>query len=701
MQLNLFSISGLFLAIICFILVFIILKYGKTRLHRVWVLFNIAVGIWGIGAFFIGWATTEKVALFWLRIAHIGVILIPVFFLHVIFLLCGISRKKMLVATYFQGTIFLLLSMSNLFLSRMQFVFDSFYFSRSEGLLYPFFFIIWMSIISYSLFELVKTYWQSHGLKRNRIRFFLLGTTVGFSGGIMNFFPHFGILIYPFGNFTISLYCIIVTYAILRHHLMDISFVFKRTAAYSLSAGLLTALFVVLVMTATNLLSTFMHVDSFKISIIAAIIIAILFNPLRNKIQKLIDKLFYKKSYDYYATIQHVSSTLASMFNSENIFKFISDTIYGVMGLKSVHLLTAASGGAYEVAYQRSLLQDNAAETKEDRAEGKVNINRSSGIVKFFNKSNEVLIKDEMARLEEIIGMEGIKKIEKELETFNGEAVVPVFIDRKLTVLQILGSKLSGDMFSSEDISLLKTISDQAAIALKNAELYKDKLHTERLASIGMMSATFAHEIRNPLTSLKTFAQLMPEKYNDEEFRDTFSRIVVGDIKKIDDLIRDLLDFSVRKKATRMNNFNLTELVDEVVDYVKEKLEFEKSKIVVEKKYNGKAINMSGDTVKLKRALDNIMINGCQAMQGEGTLKIGIKENVKNVDVEITDTGEGIHPEDLSKIFDPFVTKKEMGVGLGLAISKRIIEDHNGKIHVRSKLTKGTTFTISLPIQKG
>lgn len=86
-------------------------------------------------------------------------------------------------------------------------------------------------------------------------------------------------------------------------------------------------------------------------------------------------------------------------------------------------------------------------------------------------------------------------------------------------------------------------------------------------------------------------------------------------------------------------------------------------------------------------------------MYGEGLLKVQINPNGENVDVAITDTGEGIHPDDIAKIFDPFVTTKEMGIGLGLAISKRIVEDHKGSIKVKSRLSQGTTFTISLPVQ--
>jgi len=93
------------------------------------------------------------------------------------------------------------------------------------------------------------------------------------------------------------------------------------------------------------------------------------------------------------------------------------------------------------------------------------------------------------------------------------------------------------------------------------------------------------------------------------------------------------------------------------------------------------------------------MMNGCQAMNGEGELTVKIQLNSRHADISITDTGKGIHPDYISKIFDPFVTTREMGVGLGLAISKRIIEDHNGKIHVKSQLSKGTTFTVNLPVQ--
>jgi hypothetical protein len=129
---------------------------------------------------------------------------------------------------------------------------------------------------------------------------------VGFSGGITYFLPMFGIKIYPFGNFTIPLYSLISTYAILRYRLMDINVVIKKALIYSLSAGILTSFFVIVILIATDFLSDLIGISSFTITVIAALSIAVLFNPLKNKIQSVLDRTFFIKTYDYYSAIQRI-----------------------------------------------------------------------------------------------------------------------------------------------------------------------------------------------------------------------------------------------------------------------------------------------------------------------------------------------------------------------------------------------------------
>lgn len=407
---------------------------------------------------------------------------------------------------------------------------------------------------------------------------------------------------------------------------------------------------------------------------------------------------FEKQHSDYYATIREVSQGLSAMLDVNDICNFIGEVIFSSLDLKNILILSGTPDGEYGVAYSRFINGHTKSLDADERDYYEFKIGRQSSIVKFLESYDGIIIKDGLNKIEEEIGADVVKNMRNEIESMHGEIVVPVFIDEKLELLLVLGEKVSNSMITGNDIELMNTISCQTSISIKHVRLYKEKIHSERLASIGMMSATFAHEIRNPLTSLKTFAQLIPEKYNDAEFRDKFSKIVLGEMERIEGLIEDLLDFSAQKKTPGINHFDIKELFDEMIQYLTDKHHMEKRKILIKKNYAGREINLSGNTKKLKHAFLNIINNGCQAMKEEGVLIIDVMPKGKNIEVAIADTGEGIPPEHLGSIYEPFVTTKEMGMGLGLAISKKIIEDHGGKINVISKLSEGTTFTVSLPL---
>ena len=703
---NEFAFSSILIFITNFPIAILVLnKRGNVRSNKIWAVFCIFISCWGIGGYKVATVGTAEEARLWWQVATIGAIFIPITYYQYIYSFLDLKanyQKKILVSSYVLGFFFLTANFffPEYFIGELKLIFDHIFvtgFSYSNPLYLIFYVTFYWILLLYSFSLLVLSYGKSSGLKRNQLKYFIIASLIGWLGGHGYFLTAIKTDIYPHANFLIAVYPIIFTYAILRYRLMDIDLVIKKGMVYSLSAGILTSLFVVIIITMTKFFSDMAGVKSYTILVITSLLIAVLFNPLRNRIQRLVDKRFYKRSYDYYSTIQQVSSTLASMFNRNSILKFIGNLIYEVLGLEGVYMLAAVPAeGVYEAVYQMNKDGGRIAPVTEDGK--RLNIDEKSVAIKLFARSRDIIVKDELPLLEEKYGRDFAEEVWKDIEKFKGEVLIPVFVDDKLSFLIVLGGKLSGDMFTDEDINMLSTVADQMAIALKNAQLYSGRVQTERLASLGMMSATFAHEIRNPLTSLKTFAQLMPEKYNDPEFRNSFSKIVEGEIEKIDTLIGDLLDFSSEKKSTRVNDFDLVGLVDETVDYIKGKFSHEKESIVVEKMYGEKEIRMSGDAPRLKQAFGIIITNGFQAMNGSGTLSIDIKKNIESIDVAISDTGEGISHEDISKIFDPFVTTKEMGVGIGLAITKRIIEDHEGKIHVKSRLSEGTTFTISLPV---
>jgi signal transduction histidine kinase len=459
---------------------------------------------------------------------------------------------------------------------------------------------------------------------------------------------------------------------------MDINLVIKKTLVYSLSAGVLTSIFVVIVLSMTTYLSEFTGITSFWITVVAALIIAFLFTPLKDKIQTFIDKLFYKTTYDYYATIQDASHHLASSFDKKEIYQYIVDTVFTTLKLRNAYHRD------FEITYARSSkFPFGVGSTGEV-----MKIKKGSEITDLLEGINTTIVKEEVQQLyPDLVSLPG------ELEPFEGEVVVPIYLDNKLTHLLILGAKQSGDIFTDEDIKLMDTIANQTAIALKNADLYSEKVQSERLASIGMMSATLAHEIKNPLSSIKVFTQLIPERYNDEEFRETFSRLVSGEIQRIDGLLSELLDFS-KPSPIKITKVDAQALMDDCIQLVIRS--FEKDNLKITKTYHGK-FNIAGDDDRLKQAILNIMINSQQALKAGELLEVELLSSGNYINIVIKDNGSGIPNDIIDKIFDPFVTTKQRGAGLGLAISKKIIDDHGGSISVKSEPGKGTEFRIKVP----
>lgn len=250
---------------------------------------------------------------------------------------------------------------------------------------------------------------------------------------------------------------------------------------------------------------------------------------------------------------------------------------------------------------------------------------------------------------------------------------------------------------------------------------------SEKLASLGTMAAGMAHEIKNPLVSLRTFTQLLQQKWDDKEFRDKFSQIIPNEIERINKIAESLLKFG-RPAKPELTKVEVNSLVDEVLLLFES--EAKKYNVRVTKKFAALP-QISGDAGQLSQVFVNIVKNGIEAMHekgGELTVKTDVGEVIKLgkmhgrqgvrqgdvvvwgeeesmskplpvVFIEMTDTGEGISEENLKSLFDPFFTTKITGTGMGLPITLRIIEEHKGSIKVRSRVGKGTTFIITLPQQ--
>ncbi|MFT4416759.1 ATP-binding protein [Fredinandcohnia humi] len=218
-------------------------------------------------------------------------------------------------------------------------------------------------------------------------------------------------------------------------------------------------------------------------------------------------------------------------------------------------------------------------------------------------------------------------------------------------------------------------------------------IQSDKLSVIAQMSAAIAHEVRNPLTSISGFLQLIHER---KEFKDEYLEIIFEEMKRIEFVLNEMLILSKPQSVTYAK-VNLSRLLLHVVTLIQTEANMKSIKLEINSSMQ-KAIWVYGEENQLKQVFINLIKNSIEAMDEGGNIYIYHATDQNNVSVYVKDEGSGIPKETLKTIGQPFYTTKEKGTGLGLTVCFKIIENHKGKIHIASEIGVGTTFEIILPL---
>jgi signal transduction histidine kinase len=228
----------------------------------------------------------------------------------------------------------------------------------------------------------------------------------------------------------------------------------------------------------------------------------------------------------------------------------------------------------------------------------------------------------------------------------------------------------------------------------------EERLRTARLAFLESLAAGIAHEIKNPLVALRTFAQLLPRRLHDERFHGEFCRIAVKEIDRIDGLLGRLRELA-RRPEQQCEPVELRRPIDEMLSLLRARLE--ERTITVECHYGCRPFAVLGDSNLLKQLFLNVFVNALDAMPAGGRLKVALtaKQTVGDslLVAEVTDTGEGIPEELIPRVFNPFVSTKPGGSGLGLSICRSIADAHRARIRIHNNPSGGgVTVGIEFPL---
>ena len=266
-----------------------------------------------------------------------------------------------------------------------------------------------------------------------------------------------------------------------------------------------------------------------------------------------------------------------------------------------------------------------------------------------------------------------------------------------------------------DDIEFLSMFAHQAGLAIENAMVYRNLeavqedlrqaqallVHREKMAALGELSNTIAHQIKNPLVAVGGFARRLYRAVRAEGLEKRYAQTIMVEVSRLERILTDMLQYS-GEESLSLREYDLRNVLEESLSMVSEgPYEHE---IQVTKDFDRDLPKMLGDDQQLRQAFFHLFANAFEAMKGQGVLFVSVRPASKNgssyARVEVKDTGQGIDPENLDNIFNPFYSSKENSLGLGLPIVHKIITSHGGKIEVENHPGQGTTFIITLPVRE-
>ncbi len=691
---------------------FVLFQNMRSEVNRTFFGMAVCLGLWMYATFNLVYAASTALTVLWDKLVFIGPVIIPPLFLYFTNVFPKKTREfsRAQKITIFLPVIIILLMLSTDLMLKL--------FTASEIFMiifgYPFFAMYFIVYLGFGLVNILNKYNASVGMEKMQLRYLFLGLFASsVLGGITNLLlPWAGETRYVgYGLLFTILFISSTAYAMGIRRLLSIEFMVQKGSIYLIIAAIFTLLY-----SAGGLIlgGSFGDVFSYRLLLMVmffSLLGALTFRTVYKTLQLSTDRLFFGGRYDYQNTILGMSQGITSVIKLNELIDLIVSTFLKTIKVDEISFLLYDSG--------RQRFRSAPCDVDTGGKYKRIDFDVRGPIAAWLSKYKDVLVRDEVEgeidrsyfSKEDEARLTELKRLRDELERLGMAVWVPVISKEKLTAIIALGYKMSGDMYTDEDVGLLKTLANQVAVSIENSVMYstitkqyeelkqtKDKLvEADKLASLGSMAAGMAHEIKNPLSSMKVFSQLLQERYEDPEFRRKFTEIIPKEINRIDRIVEGLINFA-RSPEPQISQVVINELVDDVLNDFKD--DIERSGIKLEKNY-GSSVKLLIDRDQMARALSNVILNAIQSMPSGGTLGLTVNQTdkpKKALSIKISDTGVGMTAENLKHIFEPFFTTKHYGTGLGLSITHSIIEGHKGTIEIESREGKGTTVSIALPL---
>jgi signal transduction histidine kinase len=658
----------------------VVLRGGlRDPLKRTFAAMTFTIAAWNLTIFGLAYFDDPHIAELWSRVFRVGICLAPAATFHFTLELSGTRGRGWVLARRAAYTVAVVLSvidLAGLLVTRV--VEHRFGWYPEPTRLYG---GITISAVVLLLLSANRFWhaWRYPETPRQRVqaRLFAFGAFVQIPAVMTNFLPMYGIDVVPLGSVGTIPFFLLQAYGIARHRLMDVDFVVRKLVSFLLAAivalvpwSLAIAFFgeaigfnaPVVIIAATVTLGLF-----------SAVVIPMLQQALETKVQRAI----FPHRYDYRLHLRTLAATLVHMLNERELVRLLGTSLVEQLELEGCEIF---------LRDERTRQLTRCHPTEGEDLDPTIAL------------SLESLAEPVLA-----VELDGRREIAAAAFRARGwEVGMPLRVNDRLTGLVALHRNRDLRIFSGEDLNILAGVASAASVALENARLSRELRRSEtaleranRLSSIGTLAAGIAHEIRNPLTAVKTFLDLLPSRLDDREFVSSFRELSLSELRRVTDLIADLLAFG-KSTSTERRPVELGSSLDQVVRLVDSTAR--KRQVTVDLRVDPHAAPAWADPDQVKQIVLNLVLNAVEASPAGGKVTLEIAAGPRDhVTFEVRDQGAGIPADQLESIFNPFFTTKEQGTGLGLALVHQMVVEHGGEIVVDSEVGHGTTFRVTLP----
>ena len=549
-------------------------------------------------------------------------------------------------------------------------------------------------------------------VERVRVRYVMLGALAATTLGLTDVLPRLGVAWPTIGNVLTILYLYFLSQSLFRYQLIDLNELVGKMAVLGTLVVLLWAVY--------GLLLTWIGGGQEGLfllnAVVASFVILLLYEPVRTRLESGINRWLLRQRDELRGRIEGLRRELLHVADVDEMAARVIAALEESRRVThaAVYLLDSAGAGYDRKGYYGTV----PIERIESAA--------YQPLISHMRASHEGYLDLEDVRRErdalDASGLspggpsrEDLDAVIRQLETMNASLLFPMFGSAEteqgpwlLGLLAVRDARAEG-AFDTDDVVLFRQLAAQAARTIEASEAFARVKERDRLAAIGELSAGLAHEIRNPLGAIKGAAQLLigPDGKVSEPAPESaeFIRIIVEEVDRLNKVVTQFLEYA-RKGGGDAHRRHQSLDLNDVVRKTAHLLERDApAGVTVRARFDDLLPPVAGDADPLVQVFLNLGRNALQAMEETGgTLEIGTTRRRRSrlgygsfAEVRFRDTGVGIAPETMGKLFIPFFTTRERGTGLGLAISERIVSEHGGTIEVRPNPDRGTTFSVFLP----